>query len=248
MSQTGAALVRLREMILNGELAPGERLTEIAVAARLGVSRTPLRTAFLQLAAEGLLDAVGSGGGFAVRAFSATDVNDAIELRGMLEGMAARLAAERGLEDSNMARLERPVLQIDALMKNREAEDAFERYVALNRMFHEEIADLSGSAVVKREVARVSAMPFASPSAFVMARSQWSNAWEMLVIAQEQHCAVIDAIRAREGMRAEALMREHATLAQRNLRRALVPNFFPDAPLRLVPGGKLKERGLENAL
>ncbi len=95
-SQTVRAQLRLRELILGGELAPGARIPELALVERLGVSRTPVRAALVRLAEEGLLEAL-PGGGFAVRDFSETDICDAIELRGTLEGLAARLAAERGV-------------------------------------------------------------------------------------------------------------------------------------------------------
>ena len=87
--------LRLREMILRGELAPGERLAEVALAERLGVSRTPIRQALPALAREGLLAAAGRRG-YVVRSFSPQDVIDAIETRGLLEGLAARRIAERG--------------------------------------------------------------------------------------------------------------------------------------------------------
>src|ERR1044071_1823755 len=93
-SQTARAFVRIREMLLRGEVARGERLSELPLVARLGVSRTPIRLALDRLANEGLLEIVPTGG-FVVRAFTLTDVYDAIEMRGVLEGAAARLAAER---------------------------------------------------------------------------------------------------------------------------------------------------------
>src|SRR6187431_2874937 len=96
-SQKGRALVLLREMILRGDFQPGERLSELSLVARLSISRTPIRLALESLAHEGLLESSASGG-FVARAFTIEDVWDAIEVRGVLEGTAARLAAER-LED-----------------------------------------------------------------------------------------------------------------------------------------------------
>ncbi|MDE8345398.1 MAG: GntR family transcriptional regulator [Acidocella sp.] len=219
MSQTVSALLSLRALILAGELAPGARLTEIAVAARLGVSRTPLRAALAQLAAEGLLDALASGG-YAVRDFTGADIDDAIELRGVLEGVAARFAAERGVAADALAPLRGVLAQIDALLANRGQDGAFQSYVALNEAFHARLTALAGSGIVARELARVAALPFASPSAFVLAQSRADDGWDILVVAQAQHHAMLEAIAAREGARAEALMREHARLARRNLRRA----------------------------
>src|SRR5579862_9313785 len=93
-SQTDRATLVLREMVIDGHFQPGERIKEIPLAAKLRVSRIPLRLALEKLAHEGLL-AIRPTRGFVVQQFSTTDIYDAIELRGLLEGAAARLAAER---------------------------------------------------------------------------------------------------------------------------------------------------------
>ena len=94
-SQAVRAQMRLREMILAAELPAGARIAELTLVDKLGVSRTPIRTALMKLEQEGLLESL-TNGGYAVRTFTERDVSDAIELRGTLEGLAARLAAERG--------------------------------------------------------------------------------------------------------------------------------------------------------
>ena len=95
-SQTVRVQLRLRELILGGELKPGARIAELTLVERLGASRTPIRMALVRLQEEGLLEALPHGG-FAVKDFSESDIHDAIELRGTLEGLCARLAAERGV-------------------------------------------------------------------------------------------------------------------------------------------------------
>src|SRR5437667_7845320 len=113
-SQTGRALVRVREMLLRGEIARGERISELPLVARLGMSRTPIRLALERLAHIGLLEATATGG-FSVREFSLTEVRDAIEVRGILEGTAARLAAERLADTSELGRARGFCAQMDAL-------------------------------------------------------------------------------------------------------------------------------------
>ena len=93
-SQTVKAQLGLRELVLDGAFAPASASPRSSSSERLGVSRTPLRLALSTLAHEGLLEPL-PGGGFVVRSFTRADVSDAIELRGVLEGTAARLAAER---------------------------------------------------------------------------------------------------------------------------------------------------------
>src|SRR5689334_25350938 len=77
-------------------------MSELPLVERLGVSRTPLRLALATLEHEGLLELL-PGGGYAVRGFTRSDIDDAIELRGVLEGTAARFAAERGLSRETLA-------------------------------------------------------------------------------------------------------------------------------------------------
>ncbi|WP_118178578.1 GntR family transcriptional regulator [Paraburkholderia phosphatilytica] len=220
-SQTLKAQLGLRELILAGELAPGTRITELWTVERLGVSRTPVRAALMRLQDEGLLDPLPSGG-YAVRSFTTAEIYDAIELRGTLEGLAARLAAERGVEPELMASLHACVNEIDDVLADaRLSEQTFSRYVELNERFHRLLASTCNSSVVEKQLARVMALPFASPSGFVKVQAVAPDAHHVLIVAQSQHRAVLDAIERREGARAEALMREHARIAHRNLQNAL---------------------------
>src|SRR5687768_8105067 len=100
-SQTARALVSVRELLLRGHFAPGERVSELPLVARLGVSRTPIRLALERLGHMGLLD-VNPSGGFTVRGFTPSEALDAIEIRGVLEGTAARLAVERLVDASEL--------------------------------------------------------------------------------------------------------------------------------------------------
>jgi GntR family transcriptional regulator, vanillate catabolism transcriptional regulator len=93
MEQGTRALIMLRDMILSGELRGGARLRELALVEQLRLSRTPIRFALGRLADEGLVENV--GGGFTVLEFTRGEIRDAIRLRGVIEGMAVRLAAER---------------------------------------------------------------------------------------------------------------------------------------------------------
>jgi GntR family transcriptional regulator, vanillate catabolism transcriptional regulator len=221
VSQTVRAQLALRDMILSGQLRPGERISELQAVDITHVSRTPVRLALVRLEDEGLLQAIPSGG-FMVKAFSERDILDSIELRGTLEGLAARFAAERGASARNLEPLKECLADLDQLVRQDPvSEEAFSAYVTLNARFHALLTELSGSAPLIRQIDRVSALPFASPSGFVMAQSALPEAHQILLIAQDHHRIVIDAIENREGTRAEAVMREHSRLAARNLRLAL---------------------------
>jgi len=210
------AMIELRKRILGGELAGGTRLFEVQLAEELQISRTPVREAMSRLAEEGLLDRVKSGG-FIVRTFGFADVVDAIELRGVLEGTAARLAAERGVGPTALAKIQQTVNELDACFGEDPSEVDFEAYSELNARFHHELAGLAGSDVIRREVERMTRLPFASPSAFLPNSADIEAFRRSLGLAQEQHRAIVAAIAARQGARAEALAREHADTARRNL-------------------------------
>jgi len=232
VSQTVRAQLTLRTMLLSGGLRPGERISELQAVETTGVSRTPVRMALVRLEEEGLLEAIPSGG-FMVKAFSERDIVDSIEMRGTLEGLAARFAAERGVSVRDLEPLRECLDEIDGLVRQDPISvEAFSAYVELNARFHALLTELSRSPPLIRQIDRASALPFASPSGFVMAQSALPEARQILLIAQDQHRVVIDAIENREGARAEAIMREHARLAVRNMRLALRNKTHID----LLPG------------
>lgn len=214
--QTAKALLGLRDLILTGEVEPGERLSEVALSERLSVSRTPLRAALQKLEQEGLVALIPSGG-YAVRSFSRQEVIDAIELRGVLEGAAARLAAERGATPARLKGIREVVGQLDEVLGVDAHAMDFNRYEALNGKFHRLLWDLAGSDLLRREIERMTSLPFASPNAFVNTQVDVPAFYRTLVVAQAQHKSIVAAIELREGARAEGLAREHARLARQNL-------------------------------
>ena len=230
-TNTVRAQIALRERILSGALRPGERIFEVPVAETLEMSRTPVREAMSRLAEEGLLERAPSGG-FLVRAFSLDEVRDAIELRGLMEGFAVRLAAERGADPEALAEMAQIVAALDAAFA--EGSDALDlsRYSELNAAFHARLPDLPGSAMVRAEVERVTSLPFASPTAFLQGRTR-SRAFRLsLLVAQDQHRRLIEAVSNREGGRAEHIAREHARLARHNLDTSLKedPSLLDSVP------------------
>lgn len=232
-SQVTRATLGLRELVLEGELAPGERVPEVALAERLEVSRTPLRLALSTLAHEGLVEPL-RGGGFVVRAFTRTDVADAIELRGVLEGAAARFAAERLESRDHLAALTATTEQLDEVVSEGSPESLV-AYAELNDAYHEALVDLAASETLRRAIANVVALPFAAPGALLASQATLAGSREILLVAQHQHRVLLDAIRAGHGTRAEEIAREHARMALLNLEVVLQDHGalaqLPGAPL-----------------
>ena len=236
-SQTTKATLGLRELIFAGELAPEQRVPEIGLGERLGVSRTPLRLALSTLAHEGLLRAL-PGGGFVVCFFTLNDVADAIELRGVLEGTAARFAAERLESPAELADLVAVSEQLDAVVGAHVP--PLERFVELNDQFHRALVLLAKSDALARAIANVVALPFASPGALVASQATLTREHEILLVAQHQHRMLLDAVRAGHGTRAEEVAREHARLAKLNLDLVLESH----AALERLPGAPLLRRAV----
>jgi GntR family transcriptional regulator of vanillate catabolism len=213
----GAASVvaSLRKLIVEGQYAPGTRLAEIPVAEALGVSRTPVRLAFRTLEQEGLLQPAGKRG-YVVRAFSEADVLCALEVRGVLEGLAARRLAERGMPPEVQAALADCVAQgRQVLAKGRLVEDDIAQWSRLNEAFHRAIVESTGSRVIADAIARNNHLPFASADSIVIDKGALDREYEKLRFAQAQHELVFDALEQRESARAEMLMREHAYIGVR---------------------------------
>lgn len=241
-TQITRTLLRLREMILRGEFAPGERMSELSLVERLGASRTPVRLALAALEHEGLLQSLRSRG-YVIREFSQADISDAIELRGVLEGTAARFAAERGAAPAAVAAL-RQINDTIAEMVHRADYESFERYVDLNERFHACILQMAGSPMLERALEGIIALPFAGPSAFVMAQAVLPESRDILLLAHRHHLGMLDAIERGQGARAESLGREHALLARTNLEVVLE---HPEV-LERMPGASLLARPRESLL
>jgi GntR family transcriptional regulator, vanillate catabolism transcriptional regulator len=241
-SQSGRSVSLLRQMLLRGEFRAGERISELPLVERLGVSRTPIRLALEKLAQEGLLEPV-AGGGFAVRTFMIADIWDAIEARGALEGTAAKLASERLANAGQLETLVAYTAEMGALADV--SGGAFVRYSQLNGEFHAAIVDLANSPMVRWALDRFQSIPFAAPSGAILPATS-----EIVTLAVEQHRAIIEAIRNGEGALAESLAREHARLARRNLEIALedmnILSRVPGASLIRRPATGIAEDGTES--
>lgn len=234
-SQTARATLALRELLVQGHFHPGERMREVPLAKQLGISRIPLRLALERLAHEGFLE-MRATRGFIVQQFSIQDIHDAIDLRGSLEGMAARLAAER-VSDSGQLRTLRALHEEMANLIRRQKLSlaAVAGYIECNSKFHAEVLALAQSRRLQRAMEQICTLPFASPSAFLRRHYVAPESAELFLISIEHHRAIVEAISAREGARAESIAREHARVARRNLESALEHEELDTLPaLKLI--------------
>jgi GntR family transcriptional regulator of vanillate catabolism len=216
-TQQTSALVRIREMILRGELAPGQRLAEAPLAELLGMSRTPVRQALPVLAREGLLQEHETRG-YIVRGFSTADILDALDMRGALEGLAAKRVAEGGASRALVGALRQVLKDGDRILSKGHIEESDEAlYADMNGRMHGLIVQEARSPMIGQALERISHVPFAAPQALAFDKTGLDYMYHRLVYAHRQHHYIVDALERGEGARVEALMREHVNPVKENL-------------------------------
>jgi GntR family transcriptional regulator of vanillate catabolism len=216
---TDQVVLRLREMILRRDLLGGQRVAEIPVAEQLGVSRTPVREALMLLAQEGLVEIAGKRG-YRVVEFGVKEIEDAVDLRGILEGTAARLVAEAGPDEELLDGLD-ACLSIGAEIVGKDGYSVDDDILwsEMNGRFHRAIVKACGNRPLQGALALNDKLPFASAQAVLGGEGRTADVaqrhWEVMRLAQSDHQQIVSALRKRQGSRVDAIMREHA-------RRALI--------------------------
>lgn len=202
-TRSGNITDRLRQAILDGEFGRRGRINEVHLGRALSVSRTPIRAALQTLAGEGLLR-YEPNRGFTIRPFSISEIVDAYEMRALAEGLAARLAAERGLSDAARATIEKALAAADAaLLKSDDLDSSREIYTDANSVFHATVYDAAGSQLVMEVLRLCQRVPQASAHYIVAFGS------EDVRKRHQAHHDIYAAILGREPIEAERLMRSH---------------------------------------
>lgn len=194
----------VRQSIVSGEYPLGMALTEAYVANKLKVSRTPVREAFRQLEAERLIE-ITPNKGAVVQGVSDSDVKDIYEIRSLIEGLAAKRAAENA-DDEQIKALEENV----ALAQFYLGRNDFDRIKGMDNDFHQIIYDMTGSKTFKYILGELhsSAEKFRVQSIKTQGRVKEFVA---------EHSAVMEAIRDRDGEKANELMTLHVNNSYANL-------------------------------
>lgn len=200
-------------MIISGELEGGARIAEIPTAELLGVSRQPVRIAFRLLEQEGLL-IKNPTRGYTVREISEQLVHDALEVRGVLEGLAAKTLAEQGLSEEQKKTLQHCIQESEKLFneKDKFGDVELERYHHFNVIFHDTIIEGAQNVALIQALAKNNQLPMASAQAITYDQNQALSEYRRLHYAHLQHCSIFDALVHRQAGRAETLMREHSSV------------------------------------
>lgn len=200
----------LRDMILDGTLAPGERLNEVHLSQALGISRGPLREAIQRLASEGLVEAVTHRGVY-VRSFSPTELADFYELRIALETHAVRLAARHAQRDR--------IDELTELLDKTESSmggDATAAYPA-DQDFHARLAGLAAKPPLVTALTEVGRK-------IQLARARSAHQPRRARTALDEHRAIVAALASRDGDHAAALLEAHLVSSLNNALTVLRSN------------------------
>ena len=172
--------VKLRDMVLAGQLTPGQRVQEGEIAEAFQVSRTPVRVALGILKAEGLLEGQPNRG-FMVRRFTQADVLSAFDVRGALEGLACRQVAEHGLSPKAAASLEQCLELGEGLQVLESIDDAdMRRWAIANNTFHRTIIAAAHLPALDEVYNFLARMPLASPVAILFRGDRRERAVELI--------------------------------------------------------------------
>jgi len=203
-----ALVDRLREMIVSGTLEPGAKIQEQPLCEMFAVSRTPMREALRSLSAEGLVTHVPHRGA-TVAPITLRDLEHAFPVIAMLEGLAARLAAE-SMSDADIA-------EARALQERLEAHHAagdLPGYYATNEAIHRLIWRAAGNPVLTRMIESLDARIRQARCQANLARARWAD-------AIGEHRRILDELARRDGDAVEATMRHHLENKLVALRRTL---------------------------
>lgn len=194
---------RLRAALLEGRFAPEEKLNEASLSAMLAVSRTPVRSALHSLVAEGLLDYVPNRG-YSVRGVDVEGLGPLFDVRGVLEGLAARSAAERGLSHVVHAAYRAALADGDAVLAKGQlliADRAI--FGDVNSRIHAAIVQATENRMLQDMIRLCHNIPASSDRNVLWDDYHW------LRRTHDDHHRMLEAIVLRDAARAEQLMREH---------------------------------------
>ncbi|SDT34022.1 GntR family transcriptional regulator [Pseudomonas fuscovaginae UPB0736] len=184
----------LLQAICGGRYRQGDRLIAEDIATEIGMSRMPVREAFRRLDAQGLVT-LRPNRGAVVSGLDIAELHEVFEMRSALEGLAVRVAVGQ-IGERQLAALERMLDEMD------DYRDDSAQWVRRHRAFHEHLCSFSGRPRLMKQI-------FALYSLIEAPMRLWLQHGDKPLSAREEHAVILDAIRAGDAAKAEAVVREH---------------------------------------
>jgi DNA-binding GntR family transcriptional regulator len=202
----------LKERIFSREFAPGSRLQLDKIERQMDISRTPLKVALERLAAEGLVKIIPRRGTYVTQP-SPEDIEQAFDVRGVLEVYAVETAAER-VRESHLAQVRRIVEEMQQFVDRGEQAGDYLGYAELNRRFHAWLVDATGNRVLAKLWEQANAQ-------VQIARIRYQRGDKNLALRTEEHMAILEGLERRDGSLLKELMTTHIERAKSSLRKDL---------------------------
>lgn len=199
---------RLRHMIVEGELAPGEKLAEKELCEQFGVSRTPLREAMKVLATEGLV-LLTPNRGCTVAKLTLADLDEAFPIMGALEALSGELACQH-ITDAELDRIQ----ELHERMVRRYEAGALRDYFKLNEQIHQMILDAARNPTLAQMQLSLSGRVRRARYMANMSPARWRK-------AVEEHERILEVLKARDGKRLAVLLKEHLANKLQTVKDAL---------------------------
>ncbi len=224
-SQSLTMLVRqeIERMIVGGEVGAGAKLSENALAVRLGVSRGPVREALRAIEPTGLVR-VEKNRGVYVRRISLEEADEIYEVRAALEGLIGRLAAKR-IQPEQVEKIRAVVKKMHAVGRARDAD----AYYPLNVQFHELLVEAAGNRALQANYKRV------VNELDLYRRETISRSAENIPVSTRDHEAIVNAVAKRDEKLAERLLFEHVIISRERLHKALAKPPVPGSQHAVAP-------------
>ena len=199
---------RLRHMIVEGELAPGEKLAEKELCGRFGVSRTPLREAMRVLATEGLVQLTPNRG-CTVSKLTLADLDEAFPIMGALEALSGELACQH-ITDAELNRIR----ELHERMVAKYRSGALRDYFKLNEQIHQIILDAARNPTLAQMQLSLSGRMRRARYMANMSPARWAA-------AVAEHEKILDALSARDGKRLAVILKQHLANKLETVKQAL---------------------------
>ncbi|MEM9476759.1 MAG: GntR family transcriptional regulator [Pseudomonadota bacterium] len=207
---------QIRSDIIHGVYPEGERLSEAQLCSEHNVSRTPVRLALRLLEREGIIQR-GEGRGYLIVSPTVPDILQAVQVRGHLESLAARLMAQAPDRASHLPSMAQAIETIDGLIEIGRLDAPIIRQMqAANELFHTTILGACGNDYVGFTCKQISHLPMLAAGSMVFDRGVTDTPENLerglfrLRIGNAQHQVIYEAIEQGDAVRAEGMMREHS--------------------------------------
>jgi DNA-binding GntR family transcriptional regulator len=197
----------LQELILGGRYTPGQRIREEEIIEEYGVSRTPIREAFVSLEQEGLIEIKPHKGVF-ISTFSPEEIIDILRIEGVMEGLAASMAA-KNLSEKEIEEMAADTQKVQDRLSKRFNPEEFHQY---DRRFHHALVSGSGSPILTKMLEKQLAQIYLCRYYTITAPERFSH-------SINEHNQIVETLRDRNPKLADQAARNHMESVSKDFRK-----------------------------